>query len=89
MREITGPEERQEDNEREDASESGATEDRETMVEYNEVRETELVNEYREMDEKKGNDEYNEYDQTMRFCSETDNVAVHMIKTVARQPHQW
>eukprot|EP00971_Amphidinium_carterae_P038622 759175-Amphidinium_carterae.1 len=69
MREITGPEERQENNERESTRPSdGATEDRKTMVEYNEVREMnnefELVNDYREIDENKETMEYSEYDQT-------------------------
>eukprot|EP00971_Amphidinium_carterae_P018784 370064-Amphidinium_carterae.1 len=67
MREITGPEERQEDNEREDANRSGATEDRETMVEYNEEREidNEYVtgSEYKEMKETDENKETMEYNQ--------------------------
>eukprot|EP00971_Amphidinium_carterae_P067766 1341871-Amphidinium_carterae.1 len=102
MREITGPE-RQEDNEREsthpqmDSRGSGATEDRETMFEYNEEREidNEYVtgneySEYKEMeetDENKETMEYNVYGQTIKFCNETDEFTVHMIKMNIKLPN--
>eukprot|EP00971_Amphidinium_carterae_P205103 4070487-Amphidinium_carterae.1 len=51
---------------------SGATADREILVEYNEERG--IDNEYKEIVENKETMEYNEYNQTMRFCSETDEM---------------
>eukprot|EP00971_Amphidinium_carterae_P157327 3118944-Amphidinium_carterae.1 len=61
-----------------DNSGPGATEDRETMFEYEEEREIDneymTGDEYVEMEENKETEEYREYDQTMRFCSETDEM---------------
>eukprot|EP00971_Amphidinium_carterae_P154396 3061794-Amphidinium_carterae.1 len=46
--------------------------DRETTFEFEEERE--IVNEYSETEENKETEEYSEYNQTMRFCSETDEM---------------
>eukprot|EP00971_Amphidinium_carterae_P278469 5527714-Amphidinium_carterae.1 len=73
MREINKLEDErksQDDNERERGS--GATEKREPMFEYNEERE--IGNEYNEIDEIEETMDDNEYKQTMRFCSETDEM---------------
>eukprot|EP00971_Amphidinium_carterae_P280717 5572963-Amphidinium_carterae.1 len=68
-----------------------AMEDRETMFELKEEREIDneymTGSEYNEIEDNKETEKYSEYDQTMRFCSETDKITVHMIKMNIKLPN--
>eukprot|EP00971_Amphidinium_carterae_P309876 6157764-Amphidinium_carterae.1 len=86
MREFTKLEDEREsldDNEREKRPLSQA--DRETMFEYNEERE--IGNEYNEIVEIEETMDDDEYNQTMRFCSDTDEMTVHMVKMNIKLPN--
>eukprot|EP00971_Amphidinium_carterae_P008023 158709-Amphidinium_carterae.1 len=70
----------------------GAMDDRETVEEYNEVREInsefKIGNEYKEIDEIEEMMEHSEYmTQTLRLCSETNEMTVHMIKMNIKLPN--
>eukprot|EP00971_Amphidinium_carterae_P018574 366481-Amphidinium_carterae.1 len=46
-----------------------------------------IGDEYIEMEENKETEKDSEYDQTMRFCSETDEMTAHMIKMNIKLPN--
>eukprot|EP00971_Amphidinium_carterae_P240118 4767219-Amphidinium_carterae.1 len=68
-----------------ESAESRTMGDRETMLEFKEERE--IDSEYIEMEENNEMQEYSEYKQTVRFCSETNDMKVHMIKMNIKLPN--
>eukprot|EP00971_Amphidinium_carterae_P132151 2617601-Amphidinium_carterae.1 len=61
------------------------------MFEFEEEKEIDdeymTCSEYNEIEENKETEEYSKYDHTMRFCSETDDVTVHMNKMNIKLPN--